>query len=162
MFNVYRFDRTVSHNKSDAWRRYGGVAVLVHLEIHSRRLVLYRDDNCEFVAVEIKLKPIPLIIYAVYMRLFDVTVATKHLVNITKLSCDFPEHRIMVLGDFNIKSVRWIADETNQCYLPMNVGMHENEFLNRMEQLPFHQMSNITNAFGNWNCLYSATVMINQ
>lgn len=47
--------RAVSYNQSDALRRSGGIAVLVNGQIHSRRLVLEKDKECEFVAVEIKI-----------------------------------------------------------------------------------------------------------
>lgn len=148
-FNIYRFDRTVSNNQTDAWRGSGGVAVLINSELHGRRLVLDRDDSCECVAVEVKLKPIPLIIYAAYMRVFDISVAMKHVSNIKKLCNEFNEHRIMILGDFNITKARWTADESNQYYLPTNVDVNVNEFLKQMHELPFYQLSNITNAFGN-------------
>lgn len=83
------------------------------------------------------------------MRVFDYSVATKHLMNIKKLVDEYREHRIMVLGDFNIDSVRWVADEFDQYYLPTYAGTNYNEFLNQMQQLPFYQLSNVTNAFGN-------------
>lgn len=71
---------------------------------------MFEKNECEFVAVcefvEVKLNPIPLIIYAVYMRIFDNDIAMKHVKNVERLSEEFSEHRIMVLGDFHMNSVR--------------------------------------------------------
>lgn len=102
-FNVHRFDRP-STNIS---RRSGGVGILVHRELHHHCLNLKGDAECEFVAIKINLKPVSLIIYAVYMKVFDLEVAMKHLVIIKRLTLEYLEHRIMVIGDFNILRYEW-------------------------------------------------------
>lgn len=77
-----------------------------------------------------------------FMRVFNCDVAMKHVKNIKSLTQEFREHRIIVLGDFNMESVRWVADETNHQYLPRNTN--ESEFLNQMQEMSFYQLSNIT------------------
>lgn len=118
-FNVYRFDRSISFGGSQALRRSGGVAVLVRMELNSRRLTLTKDEECESVAIEVRIKPTPLIIYAVYMKVFNYAVAMKHVKNIKRLCDEYRSHRIMVLGDFNMESVRWIVDDTNRQRVPI-------------------------------------------
>lgn len=100
-------------------------------------------------AVEMKLHPIPLIVYAVYMRVFDHEVAMKHIANIRELCQRFGRHMIMVIGDFNMNSLRWMSDENEEYYLPMNVNTNMECFLKGMHELSFFQLSNIKNKFGN-------------
>lgn len=102
-FKVYRQDRIVPNSL----RRYGGVAIIVHQELCHQRLKLKEcNEAVECVAVEIKLKPISLILYAAYIRVFDAEVAMKHIEHVKDLCNRFGTHRIMVLGDFNMRSVR--------------------------------------------------------
>lgn len=142
-FNVYRLDRPRMA------RRSGGVAILVHAEIGNRQLKLIGDETCEFVVVELQSKPVPLIIYAVYMRKFDLEVANKHVEMIKQMVLEYPRHRIMVVGDFNIDSVRWVADEFNSYYLPVGGSSSVNEFLKKMHEMSFYQLSNVKNKYGN-------------
>lgn len=100
-------------------------------------------------AVEIKLKPSPLIFCAVYMRVFELEVALKHTKIVKQLETYYSNHKILVVGDFNIDSVRWVADESNLYYLPVGARDREEEFFNAMHDLCFCQLSNITNKYGN-------------
>lgn len=145
-FTVHRQDRIVLN----PMRRYGGVAVIVHKQLkHQRLKVKESSAEVECVAIEVKLKPTSLIVYAAYMRIFDPAVAEKHVVNIKELCKTFGTHRIMVLGDFNMSSVRWVLDESTEYYLPTNIDTNMENFLTEMHELPFFQMSNIKNKFHN-------------
>lgn len=140
-FKVYRYDRIVPNSL----RRYGGVAILVHQELHHVRLKLKENDKVEFVAVEIRLNPISLVIYAVYMRIFDPEVAQRHIENIKELSKRFSQHRIMVVGDFNMNSIRWQYDENGKYFQPTDVDTSKENFLKEMHDLSFFQLSNFRN-----------------
>lgn len=149
-FNVYRCDRVSTA------RRSGGVAVIVRSELMSRQIHVDHCADCECLAIEVKLKPIPLLLYVIYMRQFEYDVALKHFKLIKELTTKFHQHRIMVLGDFNIHDVNWNADEMNTHYLPTGLATHDSryfreaaEFLNNMLGLPFYQLSNIRNVASN-------------
>lgn len=144
-FNVYRYDRLIPNSS----RRYGGIAVLVHKDLQQSSVKLKDDEKCEFVAVEIKLNPTPLIIYAVYMRIFESDVAVKHVENIKELNKKFRKHRIVVMGDFNMNGIRWMTDESGTHFQPTEVSASMENFLREMSDLSFYQLSNITNKFNN-------------
>lgn len=148
-FDVHRFNRDTANERVVAARRSGGVAILIHSRLKNRRLHCRQDVQCEYVAVEIKIKPIPLIIYAAYMRVFDAAIAKIHCNNINDLTSKYPSHMIMVIGDFNIDSVKWEADETGTYYIPTRARIDASEFLQTMQDLSFHQMSNFPNYANN-------------
>lgn len=72
-FTVYRCDRMVDTDK-----RSGGVAVLVHSSFNSQQLLIQSDQHCEFLAIGIKIKPTPLILYICYLSKFDAHIANMH------------------------------------------------------------------------------------
>lgn len=144
-FKVHRYDRIVLNSL----RRYGGIAVLVHKDLRHRRVELNEFEKCKFVAVEITLNPVPLVIYAVYMREFELEIALKHVNNIKELSKRFHKHRIMVIGDFNMYSVRWLADESGTHFIPTNAVAGMESFLHEMQDLSFFQLSDVANKFNN-------------
>lgn len=151
-FNVFRCDR--SANAERAWG--GGVAVLVCRKLNSRRVQLNGNNTSEFVAVEIKLEPTPLLLYAVYIRKFKDDVASEHLRRIHELIAEFPRHRIMLLGDFNLYNVRWTADESERYFVPTGLASHASQyfrgvarFLGDTLDVPLYQLSNIQNAASN-------------
>lgn len=155
-FNVYRYDRVNPANSVTGTRRSGGVAVIIHSDLSSRQVQLNQDAECECLAIEVKLKPIPLLLYVMYMREFDGNIASKHFKLINEMTTKFQQHRIMVLGDFNLHSIKWKADETNSHFLPTGLATHESryfrdaaDFLNSMLNLSLYQLSNIENAASN-------------
>lgn len=149
-FNVYRCDRIA------ASRRSGGVAILVHSKYHSRQIKLERSPQCECLAIEVKLKPISLIIYLVYMREFNTEIANEHYKNIKYLISNFSLHRLMVIGDFNLHDIRWINDDSDTHYVPTDNLSHKTsyfreatEFLIKLQMLSLYQLSNIKNKASN-------------
>lgn len=155
-FNVYRYDKVVGSHSSARTRRSRGVAVLVHGKLASRQIRLAQESMCECLAIEIKVKPTPLIIYAVYMNEFTLEVAMKHFDLIDGLMTKFKQHRVIVVGDFNLHNIGWTADEQGTCYLPSGNSTHDSsyhnnarEFLRKMESAPLFQLSNIENAASN-------------
>lgn len=156
-FHVYRRDRHTSGVDRSAPSRGGGVAVIVHQKFMSKQIQITSDDDCEAIAVEISTKPVPLLVYVVYMRSFDRIIAMKHLKSMSKIATDFSQHRKIIVGDFNIHSINWLIDDTNMHYIPVGLSTHENseyhrgttDFLRGMQAVPFYQLSNIENAFSN-------------
>lgn len=132
-FNVYRCDRTIDNVNYS--RRSGGVAVLVHSKFNSR-LIKLNDVSCEYLAVEIKMNP-PMIIYAVYMREFEAEVAMKHVKLITGLIARFSNHRIFILGDFNLRGVIWNPSDTGTFFIPSHIPTNATEFINKMSDWLF-------------------------
>ena len=105
-FQVYRCDRKVINV-----RRAGGVAILVHHTLKSKQIVLSDtvdiDPISEFLAVEIIVRPQPLIIYLCYMSMFNYESASKHYVRIETIVEKYRDHKIMILGDFNLHDIDW-------------------------------------------------------
>lgn len=145
MFHVYRWDRTIDN--VNFTRRSGGVALLVHSKFQSRQINL-NDDSCEYLAIEIKINP-PLIIYAAYMRVFDPVVAMQHVKLINELILKFPNHRIIVVGDFNLSGVIWNPSDTETFFIPSNIPTNATEFIAKMQDLALFQLSNIVNVANN-------------
>lgn len=154
-FHVHRCDR-VSGTVNSRTRRSGGVAVLVHKTLKSKLIELQTDPQCEFIAVEISLKPQSLIIYVCYMSEFELNIASKHFERIKELTEKYPNHRIMVVGDFNLYQIEWEEDESGDYYLPKLSATNQSDyfanahdFLLRMLSLPLFQLSNVINSVGN-------------
>lgn len=154
-FNVFRCDRAITDNITRT-RRASGVAVLVHKSLQCKSVELNTDPVCEFLAIEIVLKPKSMIIYLCYMSIFDINIANKHYERIKLLTDSYPSHRLFVLGDFNLKNIAWEEDEENNFYMPIlnttsNAIYHTNanDFLMRMLSLPMFQLSNVKNSAGN-------------
>lgn len=128
-------------------RRSCGDAVLVHSKQQSR-LINLNDDSCEYLAIEVKMNP-QIIIYAAYMRIFDHVVAMRHIKLIKELITRFPNHRIIVLGDFNLSGVIWNRSDIGTFFVPSNIPTNATEFINEMQELALFQLSNIVNASNN-------------
>lgn len=155
-FTAYRCDRMIDTN-----RRSGGVAVLVHQSLKSQQMFIRDDPQCEYLAIEIKIKPTPLILYVCYLSKFDAVIASMHHENIKQITSSHPKHRLIVLGDFNVYDVHWALDESEESFVPYtNVMDGANiqrsiyfaaamKFLQDMASVPLYQMSNITNSAGN-------------
>lgn len=155
-FDIYRYDKVVTSRQQTTTRRSGGVAVLVNAKLDSRRIIMKQDADCECLAIEIKLKPRPLLIYAVYMKEFDFSIAMKHFQLINELLSTFKKHRIIVLGDFNLHDINWSIDEMETHYLPSGISTHKSqyfrqaaEFLEKMESASLYQLSNVKNIASN-------------
>lgn len=158
-FTVYRSDRTIN-----SARRSGGMAVLVHRSIKSKlvQLIVAADPDCEFLLVEIIVKPTPLIFYVCYMSTFDYQTAVKHYERIKIAMETYINHRIIVLGDFNLHDIAWSADVNyNNAYLPhsiTNTATNQRrsqyneaalDFLHQIMEIPLFQMSNFQNVAAN-------------
>ncbi|XP_055306801.1 uncharacterized protein LOC129571055, partial [Sitodiplosis mosellana] len=114
------------------------------------------DPDCEAVAFEIILKPTPILLYVCYMKLFEIEIANKHFDNIKSLMTRYASHQVIVLGDFNLKNIQWVPDETETCFvpcIPMETRSiylkNANTFLNKMLELPLYQISSIENVASN-------------
>lgn len=117
-FNVYRFYRV------DTERRSGGLAILVHRLLISKQIHLdiEADLTVEFVAVEVTAKPRSLIYYVCYMKTFDHQTEFKHYQRIKLIMEKYRNHRIIILGDFNIHDIIWTADDENlNVFLPHTI-----------------------------------------
>ncbi|RYE24260.1 MAG: hypothetical protein EOP45_06005, partial [Sphingobacteriaceae bacterium] len=174
-FTVYRCDRQI-----DTDRRSGGVAVLVHSSIPSKHLQIAADPLCEFLAIEIKIKPTPLILFNCYLNKFEANVANMHVNIVKQLVSDHPNHRILVVGDFNVYDIQWALDEDEECFVPYtnvleNATNHRSQyleaamkFLQDMSSIPLYQMSNIMNDANNvldlvfTNNAYEVNVCVDQ
>lgn len=155
-FTVYRCDRMI-----DTDRRSGGVAILVHCSFNSKQLLIKSDKQCEFLAIEIKIKPTPLILYVCYLSKFDSYIASMHYDIIKQITSEYPNHRLIVMGDFNVFDVKWALDDSEESYVPYtdimdNANNHRSKyfeavlkFLQDMTSVPLFQMSNIANNAGN-------------
>lgn len=160
-FNVYRCDR-----KFQTLRRSGGVVVLVHHSLYSKQVkfnsALDSEDASEFLAIEIRIKPQPLIVYVCYLSEFNSEIALRHYQRIKFMVENNREHRIIVMGDFNLHDIVWTPDDVEvEIYLPhastdSNTSGHRSnyhvealDFLNKMISLPMAQLSNFRNTASN-------------
>jgi len=155
-FDVYRCDRATEAELNSRSRRSGGVAVLVHTSLPNQQVTLNDDPDCECLAIEIRLKPTPILLYVCYMKIFDISVANKHYVNIKSLMIRYTCHQVIILGDFNMKNLQWVPDETETCFVPIILRDSQSSylqnalaFLNDMFALPLYQLSNIQNSASN-------------
>lgn len=160
-FNVYRCDRIIQ-----TARRSGGVAILIHHSLKSKPIAFDStidfDAVCEFVAIEIFIKPQPLIIYVCYLSTFNLEVALKHYKRVKYIVNKYRNHRIIVLGDFNLHDIVWTPDDDNlSVFLPhalvdptdkQNRSIYNHnalDFLEKMLSLPLLQLSNFRNRASN-------------
>lgn len=156
-FNVYRCDRTIQ-----TLRRSGGVAILVHHSLNSRTVTISStigpDDASEFLAIEVCIKPQPLILYACYMSVFDLQIALKHYHHVKLIVEMYRNHKVIVMGDFNLHDISWSPDDEDEnSYLPHTSNEHNVnanrtryqidalDFLDRMISLSLSQLSNFRN-----------------
>lgn len=116
----------------------------------------------EFLVIEIRIKPQPLIIYICYMSVFDLRIALTHYQRIKLITEQFYDHCIMVIGDFNLRDIVWSPDEEEKnVFLPhtlvdSNTSQNRSDynvnalaFLNKMMSLPLAQLSNHRNRASN-------------
>lgn len=141
--NVYRCDRAIDN--VNFIRRSGGVAMLVPSKFKSRLMNL-NNDFCEYLAIEIKINP-PIVIYAAYMRVFHPVVA--HVKSIKEMISRFPNHRIVVVDDFNLHGVIWNPSDIGAFSILSNIPTNATEFIAEMQDLALFQLSNIVNASSN-------------
>lgn len=163
IFEVYRCDRKIQNG-----RRAGGVAILIHHTLRSKQInwddTTVIETNSEFLAVELSIKPKPLVIYLCYMNTFSLEVALRHHKRIEWIVEKYRAHIIMVIGDFNLYDIVWSTDvDDENVYLPklphqtndassQNRSMYHTsalEFLDKMLTLPMFQLSNIQNRYTN-------------
>lgn len=156
-YNVYRCDR----EKLEMSRRAGGVAIIVHRKIISKTVmsenIVIDAEKSECLAVEIILASTKAIIYVAYMSKFNTSVANKHLELINELRSNYPDHLMIVLGDFNIHGVEWCPDESHTHFVPVGISTHTGSihlggaasFLRSIDNMSLHQLSNITNNANN-------------
>lgn len=153
IFDVYRNDRT-------SMDRAGGVAILVAKKFNSKELKDVSDPDCDCIAVRIPFAQSPLIIYVAYVPQWqqaDNTCYMKHYNLIKKLCTNYVNHRIIVVGDWNLADIKWKLDASESYYLTTNTITHRDsnyfniatEFLQKLHQLPLYQMSNFKNISGN-------------
>lgn len=158
-FEAYRCDR-----KIQTARRSGGVAILVHNTLKSKSIAfpstIVIEETCEFLAVEIFIKPHPLIIYVCYMNVFDMEVAMKHYRRIEFVVDSFRNHTVAVIGDFNLHDIVWTRDgDAENVFLPHTLTDLSNnrsiyqlnalDFLEKILSLPMSQLSNFRNDASN-------------
>lgn len=147
-FNVYRLDRKTNG---------GGVAIIVHESFKSRQIVQIFNPGCESICVRIELRPRPIILYLAYVNEPKIAVLMKHHELVQQLIALDNDARIVVLGDFNLRGIKWGLDETEIFYLPQGVVSHDQSqyfqaalmFLQEMHQLPMYQLVNIRNIASN-------------
>lgn len=103
-FKVFRCDRK-NLEENTRTRRASGVAVLVHKSLKCQQIELNAESSCEFLAIEIVLKPKSMVIYLCYMSVFEISIANKNYEHVKSLAEKYPNHNIMVVGDFNLKNI---------------------------------------------------------
>lgn len=165
-FNVHRLDRNV--NNSD-FNRAGGVAILVDSKYQSKRLKQYENSDVEGMCVEIQFNQKTLITYLAYVpELIDARdeVFRKHTACIEQIVSN-TTNDVIVMGDFNIRGVKWQSSIDSKQLVPINVPVNDkfgfNEFLNNMQYLSLVQLNHISNDAGNYldlmftqnECLFS-------
>lgn len=86
------------------------------------------DAACEFLAIELMIKPTPLIIYTCYLNEFVKDVAMIHyqriksVINTLSIVERYRSHRIVVLGDFNLYDIVWTSDDDDESvFLPHTI-----------------------------------------
>lgn len=161
-FEVYRVDRNTTN-----LRRSGGVVILVHSSIMSKQISSISntttDETSEFLAVEIGIKPQPLVIYLCYMSEFNIDTAWHHYQRIRDIVETYRSHRILVVGDFNLHDIIWTPEDSDErIFLPhspndlIDTGTRRSvyhidalNFLEKMLSLPLMQISNVCNRYSN-------------
>lgn len=106
---------------------------------------------------EILMVDVPLIIYAAYMNKPNRNILLKHYGLVQQIMLLKKQSRVMVLGDFNLHSIKWKLDKSDTYYLPQNMVTHTDseyfqtasEFLEKIHHLPMFQLSNVTNIASN-------------
>lgn len=96
---------------------------MVHHTLYSRSIefspTFDSDYVSEFVAIEVRIKPCPLIVYVCYLSAFDLEIALKHYNRVKFIVENYREHKMIVIGDFNLHDIIWTPDdEFYNEYLP--------------------------------------------
>lgn len=151
-FQVYRHDRD---DINSIHNRGGGVAILVNSELRSLRLRDLEDDSIEGVCVKVWLNVKTIIIYTLYVpeRINDRSdVFKKHAACIKKI-CDSTTSNVFVIGDLNMRGVKWLLDETETYLMPLHIPLNEKlgfeDFIDNVSSLSLQQYCSIENDHGN-------------
>ena len=85
------------------------------------------------------------------MREFSYSTAVKHVQEVNRIKSEYPDHSVMVIGDFNLHHIKWTNDGTDSYFVPIDIAdrtsMYFSEvskFLGMMLDGAFYQLlSNI-------------------
>lgn len=83
------------------------------------------------------------------MRIFNPAVAMIHIKLINELITRFSNHRIIVVGDFNLSGVIWNPSDTGSFFTPTNIPTNATEFIAKMQDMALFQLSSIVSAANN-------------
>lgn len=85
------------------------MAVSVHHSLNSKSLTFNCvndiEQNSEFLAIEILIKPQSMVVYVSYQSVFNLEVAIKHYERVKLIMEKYRKHKIMVVGDFNLNHI---------------------------------------------------------
>lgn len=144
---VHRNDRNANNSIHS---RGGGVLIATKTTIHSERLLQNEYLNLNFVCLKCSIKSEIFIIYVLYIPPnSSLDIYQSHLNAIKFLSREYCA-KIIIIGDFNLPGIKWVANENNDHFLPVNVRCEE-AILTCDSLLGdgFYQVNNIRNHYGN-------------
>lgn len=152
-FTVHRLDRNSNNSE---YNRAGGVAILIDSKHKSKRLKQFESVDIEGMCVELIIGRKSFIIYLAYVPELDNgrdTAFKKHT-SCIELILNSTTADLIVMGDFNIRGVKWQLDDDNNQLIPSNIPLNNKfghgEFLSSMQYMSLLQKVQISNDAGNF------------
>lgn len=152
-YMTHRVDRNANNSE---FNRGGGVTILVDTKYQSKRLQQFEDVRVEGMCIELVIGRNSFIVYIAYIPELETerdVAFQRHMACISKI-VDNSTIDVLVLGDFNMRGVKWQpAIDSNQL-TPYNISPNDKhgfgEFLACMQYLSFLQIVDISNDAGNF------------
>lgn len=150
-YEIIRNDRSSFQSNR---KNGGGVLMLVHQSLKHTQINIDIPTILEIQIAEIILPADKIIIVNVYVQPSRArTVQNKELLRIiANIKTEYPDHGLIIVGDFNTPTVNWIMQPdgmniiTNEAHLPPI----ESRLCNIMHMHLLNQMNNISNSRGSY------------
>jgi hypothetical protein len=118
-YNIFRCDRSP---KTSSCNRGGGVLVAVRKDIASFPLMI-PSNNVEQLFVRFSFNSLNIIICSVYIPPSSpIDLYTTHLNTIDFIVQKYPNHSLVLTGDYNLPFISWSNDTHGLCFLTQTIS----------------------------------------
>lgn len=145
-YDVYRCDRSSNTSTKESG---GGALIGVHKKLKSELVLSAEPEGCEQIWIKIKNNNKIFLLGALYIPPSSCSAVYHRHLNVVKKVCENvnSETTVILYGDFNLPSLKWIASDIfENSYIPINVTNEVEQItIESCNDLGLHQMNNVLN-----------------
>ena len=143
-YQIFRKDRVL--------KKGGGVLIAVDAK-YSTNLIELNCFDIEFICISIELENFKLFVTCSYIPpSSQLDIYNQHLLAINSITNKMNDSdKILVLGDFNLPSVKWLSLPDSEALTPLtsdaNVNLYTFEIVNRFSDINLYQINSVSNCY---------------